>query len=398
VNTAPQVSFSVASTTGCAPYTVSFLNSTTNATDYLWDFGDGGSTSTLENPDYTYNSAGTYTVSLNATVGSCADALTIVDYITVNPSPVASFNDFDVCHGNVIDFTNTSTGATGYSWDFGDGTGVSSLVDPSYTYLSANTFTVTLIATDGTCNDTITSNVIVSPTPIANFTSGNACLGNAIDFTNTSSGATGFTWDFGDAIGNSSIENPAYVYQLTGTFTVTLVATEGLCTDTITGDVNVFALPVFDFGPDITTNSVTYLLDAGAGFSGYLWNNGSTSQSITADTNGLYCVIVTDINTCSDTDCVNVTLDPDGIENYDEDYAFILFPNPAQNSFTVFISKEVAGATCDMRIFDAVGRQIFIEVLTSEMTTITTSNWPRGIYSVEINSDENVLRKKLILY
>lgn len=320
VNTAPQVAFSIASTTGCAPFTVSFLNTTTNATDYLWSFGDNGATSILENPTYTYNTPGTYTVSLNASVGSCADADTMIDYIVVYPSPVAGFTASSTCLGNVIDFTNASSGATSYAWDFGDGTGNSTLVNPSYTYQTANTFTVILFASDG------------------------------------------------------------------------------ICTDTITQDVTVFAPPIFDFGPDISTNSVTYLLDAGSGFSGYLWNNGATSQSITADTNGLYCVTVTDLNNCSDSDCVQVTLDAAGIENVLRESNFIIYPNPAQNSFTVFISKADARNTCELKIYDAVGREIFSERLTKEMVNIPAANWSRGIYSAEINTGNNSLRKKLILY
>ena len=143
---------------------------------------------------------------------------------------------------------------------------------------------------------------------------------------------------------------------------------------------------------------MTYLLDAGSGFSNYLWNNGSSSQSITADTNGIYCVTVTDLNNCSDSDCVNVTLDAAGVENNKDENNFIVYPNPAQNVFTVFISKEDARTTCALKIYDAVGRETFNLRLNNEMVKVNTANWPRGIYSVEINSEKNILRKKLILF
>src|SRR4029078_11597834 len=97
---------------------------------------------------------GTYTVTLAASLGSCSDADSIVNYITVNAAPTAAFSASNVCLGDVMSFTNTSSGATSYSWDFGDGSGTSSAANPSYTYTTANTFTVTLIASDGTCTDT----------------------------------------------------------------------------------------------------------------------------------------------------------------------------------------------------------------------------------------------------
>src|SRR4029079_11103340 len=113
---------------------------------YTWDFGDGSGTSSLQNPSHTYTTPGTYTVTLSASLGSCSDADSIVNYITVNPAPTAAFSAANVCLGDVMNFTNPSSGATSYSWNFGDGVGTSSSTNPSYTYSTANTFTVALIA------------------------------------------------------------------------------------------------------------------------------------------------------------------------------------------------------------------------------------------------------------
>ncbi|CAN5423981.1 hypothetical protein BH11BAC1_BH11BAC1_03540 [soil metagenome] len=318
VNTAPQVSFSVPSTTGCAPFTVSFINTTINATDYLWSLGDGTATSIAQNPTYTYYMPGTYTVSLNASVGSCSEADTNFNYITVIPSPAANFSTANVCFGDVMNFTNSSTGATSYTWDFGDASGTSAQTDPSYTYTSANTYIVSLVASDGTC------------------------------------------------------------------------------TDTISQSVTAYAPPVIDLGPDITTNSVSYLLDAGAGFAGYAWNNGSTTQTITADTNGVYCVVVTDNNTCSNMDCIHVTVDAAGISYISGDYDLLIYPNPVSQFAVcnILFEGKTTGTLC---VYDAVGNQVLkMDLLTS--CQLPTAGLQAGIYFIEIKSGNKNVRRKLMIY
>lgn len=401
VNLLPDAGFTPSAPAVCLGDAFIFTNTTTGAVGYSWDFGDGSGTSTQTNPSYTYALTNNYSVRLIAvSAQSCKD--TVFVNVSVNTAPQVGFSaDFTSgCLPLTVNFTNTTINAVDYLWSFGDGTATSILENPAYTYNAPGTYTVSLNATVGSCADadTFFNYIVVIPSPVADFTAVNACLGNVIDFTNASSGATNYNWDFGDGTGNSTLVNPSYSYLTSNTFTVTLIASDGICNDTITQDITIYAPPVFDFGPDISTNSVTYLLDAGSGFSNYLWNNGSTSQSITTDTNGIYCVTVTDLNNCSDTDCVNVTLDAAGIENNDRESHFIIYPNPAQNAFTIFISKADARTTCELKIYDAVGRVTFSSRLNNEMVKVTIANWPRGIYSVEINSEKNVLRKKLILY
>jgi PKD repeat protein len=87
----PIAEFSGTPTSGNAPLAVSFSDSSTGgeATSWSWDFGDGG-TSTAQNPTYTYNAAGTYTVSLTAAGPGGSDIETKVDYITVNTATTPS--------------------------------------------------------------------------------------------------------------------------------------------------------------------------------------------------------------------------------------------------------------------------------------------------------------------
>ncbi|MEA3296728.1 MAG: PKD domain-containing protein [candidate division Zixibacteria bacterium] len=159
--TPPVADFSGTPTSGDYPLTVNFTDQSSNSpTSWSWDFGDGTGTSTQQNPSYTYNSAGTYSVSLTATNAYGSDVETKVDYITVTQPtqdpPVAAFvgsptsGDYPL----TVNFTDQSSNSpTSWSWDFGDGTGTSTQQNPSYTYNSAGTYSVSLTATNAYGSD-----------------------------------------------------------------------------------------------------------------------------------------------------------------------------------------------------------------------------------------------------
>lgn len=227
--------FSGTPTSGCAPLAVSFTDlSTGTAIDgWSWTFGDGGS-STAQNPNYTYNNPGTYTVSLTVSSSSqgCDDTETKTAYITVNGAPVADFegNPTSGTEPLTVNFTDLSTGSPGsWDWNFGDG-GTSTEQNPSHTYTSDGTYTVTLTATNN-CGSYVEQKVdyiTVDPcvAPIADF-SGSPVSGEApltVDFTDLSTGnPTSWDWNFGDG-GTSTEQNPSHTYTSQGTYMVTLTA------------------------------------------------------------------------------------------------------------------------------------------------------------------------------
>jgi PKD repeat protein len=79
----PEANFTASPTSGCAPLSVQFQDTSTNSpTSWSWDFGDGA-TSTEQNPGYTYNAPGTYNVSLTAQNNCGNDSKTEMAYIVV---------------------------------------------------------------------------------------------------------------------------------------------------------------------------------------------------------------------------------------------------------------------------------------------------------------------------
>jgi gliding motility-associated-like protein len=157
----PAVTFSVDNQSGCAPLCVSFTNSTPGATSCAWDFGDNTTDNTTCTPVHCYNTPGSYDIILNVIDGNgCASTLTMPNYITVNPNPVAEFSfgpqPTTILNPTIL-FTDESNGATAWSWTFGDLLNSSStLQNPAFTYPDTGCYDVTLTVTNafGCSSDT----------------------------------------------------------------------------------------------------------------------------------------------------------------------------------------------------------------------------------------------------
>jgi PKD repeat protein len=134
-------------TNGVAPLTVALTNLSSGATDCVWDFGDG-QTSTNVNPVNHYTNAGAFSVTLAVAGPGGTSALTRTNYIVVIPAPPVADFAGDPTNGVApltVTFTNLSSGATDYAWDFGDGQ-TSTNASPVNTYTNTGTFSVTLTA------------------------------------------------------------------------------------------------------------------------------------------------------------------------------------------------------------------------------------------------------------
>ena len=160
-NDPPVASFSANPLSGSAPLTVIFSSTSTNTTTHDWDFnGDGVLDASGTSVSYTYNDAGSYTVTLTATGPNGVDTLTRTNYVTVSPSPpIALFSAANTTTGKKdlrVEFTNESIRYSSSSWNFGDGN-TSSDTNPIHTYTTSGTFDVSLSVTGDAGTDTFTS-------------------------------------------------------------------------------------------------------------------------------------------------------------------------------------------------------------------------------------------------
>ncbi len=258
-NTAIQTDYITISDTPTADFStnisgnnVTFINASTGADSYSWDFGDG-SVSDLLNPAHTYIMDGTYTVEL--TVSNDCGTATTTQTIVIGTAPQADFSA-DVqtgCAPLTVNYSDASSdNTTDWDWSFPGGTpSNSSEQNPTVTYDAAGTYNVTLVVSNATGSSTAQQNsyIVISDVPAAGFTFNSN--GNNYNFFNSSTGATSYEWDFGDN-NMSTDENPNHTYANDGTYTVTLTATNGCGSTTTTQTVTVITLPVAAFTADTT--------------------------------------------------------------------------------------------------------------------------------------------------
>jgi PKD repeat protein len=164
-NPEPIASFSMSKTSAEVKETITFTNTSKNATSYLWDFGDGN-TSTDKNPTHVYSTVGNFSITLTASVEGSENSSS--KSITISyPAPVASFtvDKSKALTGETITFTSTSQNAISYSWDFGDGNS-STDENPTHSYSVAGTFIVELTATGEGGSDAFSQSIEITEPPL----------------------------------------------------------------------------------------------------------------------------------------------------------------------------------------------------------------------------------------
>ncbi|MEO8768604.1 MAG: PKD domain-containing protein [Ferruginibacter sp.] len=230
VGNAPVAGFTNSLSSNCtAPVNIYFHNTSTGVglLTYFWDFGDG-QTSITQDPSHSYGS-GTFIVTLVTTnANGCRDTFVIPNPIIIGNMQTSFISPATVCAGESFTINNTSSPASvSYAWDFGDGT-TDNVRNPTKTYALPGVFLIKLVNNFGACTDSLTKMITVLPKPIPDFSADvtGSCLAPlTVHFTNASTGATIYHWNFGDGTASSSQQNPTHIYTVAGAYTVTLVAT-----------------------------------------------------------------------------------------------------------------------------------------------------------------------------
>ncbi len=302
--------FDVSDSVGCHPLQVDFTNLTTGGESYLWDFGDG-STSSLTELSHVFTNTGTidsvYTVKLYslAANNTCDDSI-FMD-IRVHPYLQANFtlpvslecNPFDA------EIINSSVNADTFYWDFGDGTStITYNMDPVYhqfdntgNFNSQQYYEITLVAENyAGCTDEIRRTITVEPDILAGFDASDTigCHPLTVDFSNHSQqGAAFYHWDFGNGT-TSMDENPTQTFTNIGTTDSTYrvwlytTASNNVCRDSFYVDIVVhpYIMADFTFQEQIhCTPSAVEFHNASVGGDIFYWDFGDGSTTITYDLN-----------------------------------------------------------------------------------------------------------------
>ena len=401
--------FSWSPNPACPNTPIDFTNTTTNWIDVLWDFGDGTSSSFTGIPfSHAFVSSGSYNVTLKVT-NSCGNIDSITKSVNISNGilPSANFlaNPNIACMGSDIDFTNISTGDnTSYFWDFGNGD-TSTQENPSYVYSSTGDYGVILTVSNQCGNQSskiaqikVLNNII----PNANFTiSSNACEGDVISLNNSSTGASQFSWDFGDG-NTSSLTSPNHSYSIDGDKVVQLIATSSCGTDTFSKTITIFdgAIANFTdnstgdcFGLDViftdssTGNPTSWLWDFGDGNISTSANPGSHSYS---KANVYNVTLIINKSGCTSIKTKTLGVCGVGINELNTNKFLTVYPNPSSD--IINLKTNIINNNIIIEVFNIVGQRVLTkktDMTISNDLKLDISNINNGVYFIKINNQDN---------
>lgn len=294
----------------CAGQTASLSATSATATGYLWSPAGSLSSSTISNPTATPGSTTTYTVSVVDALGC-----TGTDTVTValaNPIANAGSN-VAICAG--ASTTLNATGGSAFSWSPAAGLSNPAIANPVATPTATTTYTVTVTQGALACTSTASVTVTVNPLPVVDAGAPvSLCIGSTATLNGT--GATGYVWSPSGTLSSSTIANP--VSSATTTTTYTMVGTDANgCTSTDNVVVTVNPLPTIDAGASVSICPGSNTTLTGTGGTSYLWtpaasldNASIATPTASPSATTTYTVTGTDINGCSSTDIVTVSVTP----------------------------------------------------------------------------------------
>lgn len=367
----------------CEGFILNFVNNTTSATGYHWDFGVpwlAADTAVLTAPVYAYTDTGFYNVTLIATYqGLCYDTATktIGVYPQLSPAIIPFDgqcilgNNFNFYAGGVFDSTAT------FYWDLTSFASIpnSTLQDVlNVTYSDSGHFVISLSMQAYVCTKSVTDTVVVYPMPKAYFNTppSSGCAPLTVGFMDSSFAVSElhYLWNFGDGT-FSDLQNPVHVYTVPGQYDVSLmIMTSSACIDTPTYSLNnlitAYSLPqagynvdsleksyfepTFKF-TDLSTGAIACYIEFGDGQSSDNCNSVHTYPD-----SGTYKVmqIVTNENGCVDTITGTVKVRPE--------YRFYI-PNaftPNGDGMNDFFAPKMIGYyEIEFYIFNRWGEIIF---------------------------------------
>jgi PKD repeat protein len=303
IGSTPQADFSV-NGGSCVGAPTSFADQSVNTgasqiVQWMWNFGDPTSGvlnySSVPSPTHTYNTAGTYDVTLTVyNSKGCWDS--IVKQVIVNDLAEVTIENNEGCNGSAISFSTISNvDLQTYYWDFDDGNS-SSLSNPVHIYQNSGQYNVTLTAKDiNGCTAITTKTITIYPKPVASFANSNPlCNDSIVVFTDLSHAVQGaitqWRWCFGD--GNDTTYTAyqptvTHSYSQQGSFEVKLVVESDLgCTDSTIRILTISDSPDVDFSytsncmgsnTQFTSNVST---GSNASITSYSWDFGDPNSGI----------------------------------------------------------------------------------------------------------------------
>lgn len=405
----PASGFTLGSTTsGCAPLTVEYISTASQATNFSWSFPGGvPSNSTDPNPVIIYSSAGNYDVRLEVSNQYGSDATTLPSAITVTDVPVMNFESES--NGSLIRFSNTSSGGTSnYSWDFGDTT-TSTLENPTHTYTEPGSYIVSFTAINDCGSATLERVVIVdfsTPTIGSSFSLTSGCVPLEVQITDQSSNnPTAWSWEFpGGSPASSTDQNPVVTYNTPGVYSIIAVVSnqDGSSSLEYTDAITVADVPFSEFDIIQDSENIT-VINNSSGATSYSWDFGDGTTSIVAEPShtyvntGDYEIILSATNDCGTVQYSQmVSIQITNTDDFELDWSWSLSPNPTIDQVSLLFEQPIV-SELHYEILDLMGRTINQGYLAKGTREKNVQLHGSGIYLVVIRQGVLLDVKKLMV-
>ncbi len=149
-----------------------------------------------------------------------------------------------------------------------------------------------------------------------------------------------------------------------------------------------------EFGQDTIHSDVHVTLDAGTGFTEYLWNDNSTDQTMEVSNSGWYYVTVTNEFGCIDIDSVYFDIVSD-INKVEIRVEFSIYPNPTKGLLTIELI-QIAEEPVKVEIINNLGQIVFVKEINDNILELDLSNEKDGLYLIRIRNESEVVEYKII--
>lgn len=351
-----------ANTNVCFQNATSFNDNSTisngNIASWKWTFGDGYS-SVLSTLTHAYTNCGIFNVKLIVTSNNgCKDSISKM--AVVNCLPVANFVFTEVCLSQTMNFIDLSIvpddtinssmpddSVIAWSWNFGDGSALSSIQNASCNYTIAGSNNVSLIVSSlNGCKDTLIKNVNVHPLPFVKLSTTNVCDGAIVPFSDQSSIAApdliqSWEWDFGDGSAVYSNQATSHIYASPGSYIAKLLVVSDFgCSDSITKTVIIHPNPLVNFTSSDTIGCTPLCIsfqDLSSVTQGEIvqweWSVGDGNAIITSE-NFDHCYMNTSVSsTLYFSVSLSVTSDSGCVTTLLKNNCIAAYPNPVADFF-----------------------------------------------------------------
>jgi PKD repeat protein len=384
LNAAPVADFSVDFIEGCAPLTVNFTDESTNfPLTWLWNF-DGTITANTQNTSFTFDTPGTYNVSLFVENLDGSDTYQVEINVFANPTPELGDNITE-CDGNSVVLDASDAYAT-YEWT---GEFDTQTIDVTV----AGDYYVTVTTVNG-CTGTDMISIFFNPSPVIDLGDDFSICEN-IEYTlDAGDGFASYLW-------NGSIVGQTLIVTEAGTYTVE-VTNNFYCPATDAVTISELPAPSVDLPATIdacVNEEFTYELTET--YEAVVWSDATTEHTFTNTWTevGDYEISVTVyLGTCTDIDYMTVNVDIcENVDITDSDQFIGLYPNPA-NALSYLIIKGYTGEISYVLV-DAQGKEIVaktIGVNSDYSEELDLENLVPGMYFVRVTTDNKVTNLKLI--